>query len=870
MFPVTVLNDPSNLAGAEHFDVPDGSTIADVLLDYFGADGFAVPTEVYHGALAADARVDVLAFDAVNVPLTGPLYVLERPQGGELLIYILISVAVAVAVTLLMPLPNLPSGDGRSARRSPNNALSGQTNIARTLGRVPDPFGQVLSYPDLIAPTVTQFVDHIKYLTEYVTIGRGFYDLTDFKSGETLISAIPGSSATVYAPGTNPPLVLKTRQSNEVASQRLPAPNATGGQPLTQDYLVGYTTGTDVATINSTNVSENTWAGFTVGDTIGANFLWAATGGTDYNLVGSYVVSAISADGSTLSLADAAVENSAWSNFNGITSNVLFFVMGGMVSPTVTLPSTDAFIGPFVIPGTDRNDEVWLDLQAPSGLARGLDLNQPVTVVVRFVFEEIDSSGDPTGDDFTVLITLTDDTRDPRFWTYKITPANSDFVVNTRYRVTANRQTFDEPATLTRVDEIRWTRLAGIENITAADTTGTTRAIIQAQATEQVASLQERKFNVQATRKTVTWDGSAVVGNIATGAGLVASRKMADALLHYLLDPKLAASTLAALDVQAVYDVQTALNASFSGEKGEFSYTFDDKNLPALEEMRLIVQACRVFLYKTGSVFSVIRDEVQPVARGLFNRRNKKPDAETRSVRFNRPLDTDGVAVEYNDLTDNNTRVLTFPDDLPASDPNHGVYPNAVNPLRIEATGIRQWSQAWDRAQYEFRRQIYRRVTVESTVTLDGALLPLNARIQHVDGTRIAALTSDGEVLAVSGLTVTTSQDCTFAAGGHSVVLRDADGTPADAAITVTARPDGLRGFVLATAAPFTIKVRGDDAYQRGTLYSFGPDGNDVAEAYLVQRKTPDERGNIRLELINYTDQYYAADTTTPPTRPAL
>jgi len=858
MYPIVVINDPGNVADRDIHHPEDGQTLADWILQQYGPDGFSVPTAVFIGPPNGLRRLDLEDFSQLDVVPDAPVYILHRPQGLDpITAAIIVAIVVSVAVALLMPVPDL-GGDGRQQRRSPNNALSGQTNIARLLDRVPDPFGEVLSYPDLIAPTVSEFIDNIKYQREYLCVGRGHYLLEDFSSGNTLISDIAGSTVDVYEPGETPPEVLKTRQSNEVSGQLMIGPNEEATVSLGAGDTVTYVSGTDKATISGADFTA-----FESGDTVTLVDVWSNDGVDDLSLIGTYTVD--TAGATSITLLSAAAENANWANFDGVTEDILLSTGGDPLDPIIEIPGKNPVIGPFVVPGTTRNAAVWLDLTAPRGLAQGDKLDKVKSVSLQFTFEEIDAAGTPVGPSFVYPITVSDNSRDELFWTFKVVEADG-LVLDTRYRVKGQRTTDTDPTEVTLLEDIKWARLAGIEDITAPDVTGTTRVMIETRATQQVAALQERQFNMRATRKVVTWDGEQVVGDIATGAGLTASRRMADCFLHYMLDPALAARSLANVDVESIYLLQDALDGVFDGKKGEFSYTFDNRDTPALEELRLITQAARAFMYREGSRFSATRDEAQPIARGLINRRNKLPDAENRTVSFNRPLDNDGVQLEYNDIDDNVTRLITLPDDLPEDDEHYG-QPAAVNPIKVEATGIRQYVQAWDRAQFEYRRLIYQRVSVESTVSLDGMLYPLNARIQHVDGTRLSRLESDGEVARVDGRNVYTSQECHFRPDTvYSVTLRDQEGRPV-APITVTELPGTKCGFRLSRDAGFDILTRGMLGVQRGTLYSFGPDGNELAQAYLLQRKTPDADGNVRLELINYAPEYYAADDREPPAK---
>ena len=130
------------------------------------------------------------------------------------------------------------------------------------------------------------------------------------------------------------------------------------------------------------------------------------------------------------------------------------------------------------------------------------------------------------------------------------------------------------------------------------------------------------------------------------------------------------------------------------------------------------------------------------------------------------------------------------------------------------------------------------------------------------------ANSSDGEITRIIGHSVKTSQRCEFIGTSiYSVILRDEEGTPSNP-IKVQKHPDTEFGFVLFELPEFDIVVRGDKDYQRGTLYNFGPDGNDLAEAYTVQRKTPEGDGTVKLELINYSTQVYSADNIPPPSKP--
>jgi len=945
---ITVVKDTAGISKPEVIEVERGAGLLDWLIDRYGADGFSIPTRIFAGSISDSAEIPVDDYEKINAPITSNIYIVHRPLGLDPVSnFLLTKLGFEKLVESLVPIPKLPTGE-RQDNKSPNNSLGGQTNIARPLERVPDIFGQVKSYPDLIAPTTFEYIDHILFATEYMDISRGYLDITSIKSGDTLVSDIVGSSAQVYAPGQTPTEILKTTVSNEVKSLTLNPPNESGVK-MDSVFILDYESGPDIARING---PLGTWDDYTIGSSVTLDDTYINDGSTELLLDGVYVVENVSqatlvidqfpvsynsgldegtitgdfsaftanayfrisngftaptsvlldgyyviktASASSIVLEAVSTINSSWTSFTSTTFNATFaagteayitldnaatittnwtdpafptavlellaVTESRLLKPLAFLPDEVLVRGPFAAPGGNLNDEVWLDFSAPRGLA--IDNNKSYAVQILATFEETDSAGTPTGPSFIVEYSLSDNELNVRNYTKKVTTADG-LEEGKYYRVSVERTSDTDINSTSLVDQINWTRLAGIDDITAPDATGTTRVQVKTQATEQTSSLQSRKFNMTAIRKVVTWDGAAVVGDISTGVGLVASSRMADIFLHYALDPVLAARNITQIDVAAIFAIQDSLDLVFGGELGEFNYTFDNQNTPALEELRQIANAARCSVFREGSIISIVRDELQSISRALFNRRNKLPESETKTISFNKPLDNDGVQLEYRDKTDNKTKTILLPDDLETGDPNFNL-PNTTNPLKAEATGVGNSQQAWNRAQYELNRIIHNRVSVETGVTEEGILLPLNARIDHVDGTTLARVQSNGEVTDVKVLTVTTSERCIFdATKTYSVILRNDIGEP-DSPIGVTARTDTEFGFILDSAPSFTLFIRGENDYQVGTLYNFAPDGDELANQYLVQRKQPDADGNVVLELINYTDKYYQADAQEVP-----
>lgn len=971
MHKIILINDPANITDHEIFQAKEGQSILDWMIDFYGADGPEVPYQIYKGNISKLREIDKNEYSLMNAKISDTHYIILQPQGVGT--YIITAIISAIIVTALVPTPEIPNNNVRDSINSPNNSVFGQTNQARLLERVPDIFGTEKSYPDLIAPTVSEFINHEKFLTDYMVIGRGFYDIADVKTGDTPISDIPGSDVAFYDPGQTPSEVLRSQESNEVKSQILIGPNELNinafnyqvfrdsvndiGYILTQVFeeydvldplddvrlkdvriIVSQIGGPDIDDLSGSYVVDDVqdWIyltpipfsggiSFNPGDEFKTiirlskiyapkfnDFPFTTSTGWPGSSGNFFLIADIDGFNDPVTYAASLTfnpgdeqdtimrggiiyspnpdrlpftTNGNWNDDKFLfleVENLRFRALGlsnvpsswnNLEEPWQFINDTDAEIipqnetvpiGPFVVPG-DSVDEIWIDLQNPRGLAQGSNLNAIREVDLDFLIEEIDSNDVPTGVSFNFPISISSDTRNPRFWTFKINEFNSDIVPGNRYRVTGSRTSDSKPSSLTVLDETQWTRLAGITDITSSDDSGTTRVLLTTIATDQVASLQEKKLNMIASRKVVTWNGVNVIGNIETGEGLIASDRFADIMLHYLLDPDLAERSLSSIDVDSLYQIQNQLDLVFNGEKGEFNYTFDSTSSPAIEEMVQICQAARVILTREGTFFSFIRDQAQNLPKMLVNRRNKSPESESKTINFNKAQDNDGITFEYVDKRDYKPRTITLPNDLPADDPNFGL-PATLNPKRIENIGIKNYSQAWDRAQYEFNKLIYQRVFLKSTVTYEAMFQPLNARILHVDGLRLDDTQSDGEIKSFNGNELITDNRCIFEDGkNYSVILRGEDGQLSEA-IGVTQIPDNEFGFILDDSPPFDIYVRGDNNYQRGMLYSFAEDGTaETADNYLIQRKNPIDNMLVELELINYASEYYQADNQTPP-----
>ncbi|EHU2721380.1 hypothetical protein AZE73_RS00010 [Acinetobacter baumannii] len=131
--------------------------------------------------------------------LDGTFYVVIEPAWLQFLYYAIVAITAAYSLytVLTMPKPQSPTVG------SSNNELSQRSNQARLNGRIPDIFGRVRSYPDLIAQTYMIYKDGIEIEECLMCIGRGYYQILDMRDGDTDVANIAGTSVSVFDPFTS-------------------------------------------------------------------------------------------------------------------------------------------------------------------------------------------------------------------------------------------------------------------------------------------------------------------------------------------------------------------------------------------------------------------------------------------------------------------------------------------------------------------------------------------------------------------------------------------------------------------------------------------------------------------------------------------
>ncbi|WP_288421552.1 host specificity factor TipJ family phage tail protein [uncultured Acinetobacter sp.] len=192
-------------------DVYDRSTwsVAEVddVLGYIYQQFEAWPenAKIYHNQIAEACDVTPNHPKKINAQieyiqtLEGTFFVVIEPAWWQIIYYAVVAIMAAYSIytVLTMPKPQSPTVG------SSNNELSQRSNQARLNARIPDIFGRVRSYPDLIAQTYTIYKDGIEIEECLMCIGRGYFQILDMRDGDTDVANIAGTSVSVYDPFTS-------------------------------------------------------------------------------------------------------------------------------------------------------------------------------------------------------------------------------------------------------------------------------------------------------------------------------------------------------------------------------------------------------------------------------------------------------------------------------------------------------------------------------------------------------------------------------------------------------------------------------------------------------------------------------------------
>lgn len=847
---------------------PDGSyeqRTADTLAAELAArypSGVGVPSGMRICRDGVDITLDLLSDESPAHSRVSAVYDITIPPGDPLTaVIVLVSVVIAVVSMSMVPKIAAPTNANRN-QQSPNNSLSNRSNVPRVNQRDADIRGYVAgAYFDLLQLPYRKFDAGTEYEVIYAKISDGDVLVERVRDGDTLLSKIQGAGGAIYGPNTSPlsgaPLTVIGQpptdslytvvQSNEVDGVILKAPNVGGlGETTTITADVA-----GLITATGTGIDFTTWLEVGINVTLsGFNVFYETGDPLEYfrnDISGSYEITGLTA--TTINIAVTPTWTDAFISVTGpqlmrgtvwqqvVNPDIFYFSDpgGGLAYPTTFSPtingvgSSNNSVGPVVASGYDR---IWINIVARNGLYKddGEIITPSIDAVISVRVRQTTESGSFTGTQTENIYTIPPNAADPK----QSTGLTIDLPVPYEYAdvVVTRIGNTDTTFSGTVSDEIQWRDLYLVDNVTTIDATGSTTIHAQIRATESALRVKDRKLNADVTRIVPTYSG--------TFSDPQPRKRFADVLASICRDPLFGRMSDDEVDWQQLYDMQADMIAYYGSDEPLWvGYTFDSDTITAEDAIRMICDAVNVRPYRIGSVLNFWFEGPQTASAMQLGHRNKHPGSDKRIRAYGPAQDKTGVELTYYNATERSFDVIKLGSD--------------VNPLRIELSACITKNGATIRANREYRKLQYSRIQHQCDATGIGRLLAPGMRVDVVDNTRTA--TYDGEVKAVSGLTLTISQPVVLTTpSDYTISMTRADGTLQTANIVAQPAPNQVTISAPLIEAPYV----GRDADR--TPYVIGTDDMRTRLAMIVQNIEPSGADKISLSLINYSDEYYADD----------
>ncbi|WAC75372.1 host specificity factor TipJ family phage tail protein [Roseateles sp. SL47] len=817
---LTIFYDPAGAAGHRCFDWDHDSSIQANIEAHLPGGGYGC-TVYLNGQRIQDPGgcpdLDRKPSFADEVRVT------MRPEGGVFGgVFKIIS---SVFSFILKPLlPKIPKSDA-AGKDSPNNSLTGQSNVARAYQAIPDVYGYRRVWPDLIQPSTVQYIDHIKYVTEWMCISRGEGTISQVQYSETPIDSITGASYEIFAPnpGAGYPEnrtttlldVLETFESDEVNGQELAYPlksptitargsfNATAGSGV---FTVSVPDSSDLASIKGlVGTSTTCKLTFTYG-----------TGPSTYDQ--AVTVSAAVTSGGNTTFTFSGPTWSAATSGSLIDFTMVPFMAVGYVTE-----------GPYTLPiECDR-------IRWNTVFLRGLK----GTVAIDASWWQIDLDGvEVPGTRQTQTFSFAADTYDSRYWTTDVVPTAG----YGRYRCEFTRKTLqigDNGSDVAKLEELYAVRYYAQKVIP-----GVTVIRVTTKATTEATGFSDRKFNLRWYRHVRQFDSDE----------LSTSRNFARAMAHIWT---LAGNDVAELDTDALQEINDRL-----GEDSpllRFDGSLDDADMSLGDRMAMVSNHARCVVWRDGTRWTVSRDEAKDVPELQFDYRNLAASGESQSsYSATMPDSNDGVEVEYVDETSQSKKAYV----RLRVDSGEVQELSSSNPKKFQLPGCTTYAQAMNRAQLEARRILYQREAISDTALADAGSLGPGSLVRYIDPNDFAGDDGlqAGEVLSVQGNQILTSEpiDWKGAPEGRMVFT----GTDGRLSSPVRCTPDG--GSVVLESVPYGLYVA-DPGRQCGARYGFAVGLTEAeiesAGLYTLTSAKPEGDGKtVSIALARYDARLYEFD----------
>nr|ELR5030228.1 MoaD/ThiS family protein [Providencia rettgeri] len=594
--------------------------------------------------------------------------------------------------------PKTPSFSAAESnvKDSPNNRLTGQTNVARAYQARPEIHGQVRAFPDLIQQSMFEYNNNLKTVTEWLNIGIGEYKTESIRFAESDFTAMAGASYKIYKPKEVIPLINEGFEFPDIDGQELPGPNESKDIPqqtaTANEVVSGEIKGGEAAIKIVKQDEFEYFYELTKPRSI------SMTVNVSYDTPQGSVTKDVKIDAQ---LVDAK-ESDDGSLINPVEYYEFFFTnLSGtdlaQLPPNVVVNTTKFIlydnqfltVGPFFSPVD--GDQMWVHLQAQLG---GGDNCNATVEIWKINTDNEEIAG--TRQSFNTALSANNGAR-VYYKTDKVT-LNSG---RGRYAVQLTRRNNSSDQSIMKVENAHIVRVREsvvFENDTIVN--------VSVRATEAPTGARERKYNLLATRMHISYDRVSKQVDYT----LRPSRSFADAVLHTWLIT--AGESEKNIDIDGLYRIYDSLPDE---RLGYFDYTFDDEDISLGQRIETICNSARVTAYYDNAVLTFSREQSSEFPMTTFNRSNITGNDMKISYDMSMPSGYDGIELEYVEPVRNKKDYIRF-----RVDENGITEGLSRTPNKIVLQGCRNRYQAMDRTLLEANRLIHQRTSISLTTLADG------------------------------------------------------------------------------------------------------------------------------------------------------
>lgn len=828
-------NDPKNILGHKNYILDTSQTLIQNLINIFPG---GIPAN-NHKIYLNDQEINPVEFD-LNIPVCEfDLIKVVRYQQGSLVVGIIVAVVAAVVSYALMPKATIPNSVDEQ-KDSSNNQLQGQTNRARVYQAIPDIYGCVRVYPDLLKPANSEYIDNVKYIEHFMCIGVGSYSLDQLKYDETLLNRIAGTKYKIYEPYAVIPEVRYSYASDEVDGQELVPPNLSDGIIFSDDYadIVDYALDNSIVKIT---LQAGSNVGYLSTQTLPIQLNYYVNADVTSNNKGSIIKTNTDMmyRGNLVSIEHDDSGQPILTIKNVVFVKYMASFSGSVTDTRITKDSLkieqtgDVYTETFILP--EQGSEIWVDVNFSRGLKGYAQL--------RFIYWAVDELGNEIeGTRETYDWDLRADTYEAQFRTIKLTPKQGygHYAIKCG-RINNGNSDLTDQVKLENIYIVGYNSNFQMPNVTSI--------VITTKATTQATSLKELKFNVEATRKTITYNSNQIT------RALTATRSFADAVLHSYVE--IFGRDASELDLDDLYAIDAKLKVE-NERLNFFDFSFDDADISLGERIQTICNAARVMTYNDGIKWRFVRDEKKSIVSAMFTSANLVNNSDGGTIQYNpsQSESYDGVEVEYihasKDDRANGTDKKAYIR-LKITD-GQIVEADANNPYKIQLAGCRNKTQAMNRAQLEARRILYQRLTVEDEALYsDASLVNKGDRVRWSDTYDEAVV--NGEIIDINGHQFTVNQTLELDSNkSYRVTITDKQGYPCDW-LNVT----GFDNHSFTANFDNAFIADGVDIQCGSTFLITETKTGEINDFILTEKQYNDE--SFKITLSQYDERMYEYDT---------